>query len=66
MDAKQSENLFASLRAWKYQPPTGQPRMDANGREAKRELIRVYSWFWKYELSGKGFTARFIRGSANE
>src|SRR5260221_11912434 len=43
MDANQSENLFVSIRGWKCEPPTGQPRMNANGRESKRELIRVYS-----------------------
>src|SRR5260221_11313194 len=40
--------------------------MDANQSENLFVCLRICSWFWKYELSGKGFTARFIRGSANE
>jgi hypothetical protein len=46
MDAKQSENLFASIRVYsrlEVPSPTDYPRMDANGHEPKRELIRVYS-----------------------
>jgi hypothetical protein len=49
MDMNQSETsscLFVFIRGWKYEPPTGQPRMDANGHESKRNLfasIRGYS-----------------------
>ena len=68
MEANQCETysrLFVSIRGWKYEPPTGQPRMDANGHESMRELIRVYSWL-EIRAPDWSITSRLIRGSANE
>ena len=40
--------------------------MDTNDKRNLFVCLRVYSWFWKNKLSGKGFISHFVRGSANE